>query len=898
VSFAHGKIQPPLPRRGQLLARPQIEARLRDALDAHRAVLVCAPAGYGKTALLVRALVPPPAGHGLAWVSLDPGDDLHRLLECLLAALEPFDPPWRVAPEGVLASALRGDTRGRQQAVDELVNALDACEVAHGAIVLDDLHHLEDDGAQHFLARLIERLGTRWTLVLATREQPAALLARVAAAGELAHIREADLRFTADEVQAWFATQGMDAETARALHARTAGWAAGLRLALSGARGAGPGAAIDRAAFDFLATEVLAHLDADLRAFLLDTSVLYELDAPRCAALTGDARAARWLDEIERRGLFASVVDEASGTLRLHDLFRDALQHRLRVERPEDWRALLQRAAAIETDPVRRQSLWLAAGCFDEAALALLEAGGRMNVRGAAATTQRLIDAFPASFAAGSAVLQRIAALTAMTLWHQGDAERHYAQAERLYAACGDAAAAQAMAARRAAVLVTLGRLSEAAAVLEALDRVPLIDVEARLLVATATSWLHVERGENYAVAPAFERLVQQLDPRMSLDNWGMVPGPRQTACRGMGPLLLRWGNGALAVAGDEPVPLRAFAQLTLGWQALWQGRHREAAERLERAVDDARWSGNNVIVRSHTLALSALLALARGDAAEAVATMRTRVDEHPSSYGDWGLWHTLYLAARVAAACGDAAALRDWLQRLLALQPMLPEVSEARLHPVAGLHGSLAALEGRRDDALSHWHDVLAHEESADLFGQAGEVRLRLAVMRLQAGAHGRDEAAALLRPLLERVDDGPRGVLFAARALATLAREDWSGRLDVAEQATLRAWAEALAQPAAHAVGFVADAAASSQMGAARAEASAVAPDRGIGGEKLTARELEVLALIARGQSNKLIARALDLSLHTVKRHVANSLAKLGVASRGQAAAWFHAQQSSSNG
>ncbi|MCW5610253.1 MAG: helix-turn-helix transcriptional regulator [Rubrivivax sp.] len=61
---------------------------------------------------------------------------------------------------------------------------------------------------------------------------------------------------------------------------------------------------------------------------------------------------------------------------------------------------------------------------------------------------------------------------------------------------------------------------------------------------------------------------------------------------------------------------------------------------------------------------------------------------------------------------------------------------------------------------------------------------------------------------------------------------------------------------------------------------------------GERPTGRELEVVALIARGQSNKLIARALDLSPHTVKRHVANALGKLGMVSRGQAAAWFHAR------
>jgi LuxR family maltose regulon positive regulatory protein len=58
------------------------------------------------------------------------------------------------------------------------------------------------------------------------------------------------------------------------------------------------------------------------------------------------------------------------------------------------------------------------------------------------------------------------------------------------------------------------------------------------------------------------------------------------------------------------------------------------------------------------------------------------------------------------------------------------------------------------------------------------------------------------------------------------------------------------------------------------------------------LSAREQEVLALVAAGQSNKTIARSLELSPHTVKRHVANVLTKLGVASRGQAAAWLYRQ------
>lgn len=142
VSIAGTKIQRPRLRPALTVARPALEQRLVQALGEQRLVLLVAPGGCGKTALLARALDQVPAGHGVAWVALDAGDDLHRLLQCLWQALEPFDLPWRTSPEALATMAASADARQQQQAVGEMLHALEACELAHGVIAIDDLSTL------------------------------------------------------------------------------------------------------------------------------------------------------------------------------------------------------------------------------------------------------------------------------------------------------------------------------------------------------------------------------------------------------------------------------------------------------------------------------------------------------------------------------------------------------------------------------------------------------------------------------------------------------------------------------------------------------------------------------------------------------------------------------------
>jgi LuxR family maltose regulon positive regulatory protein len=396
---------------------------------------------------------------------------------------------------------------------------------------------------------------------------------------------------------------------------------------------------------------------------------------------------------------------------------------------------------------------------------------------------------------------------------------------------------------------------------------------EARILARVCDTWIALEEGASRGVAPRFDALLRTLEQAHQPELWAtMVPTPRLTACPAVGPMLARWAEAVSLAEAESPLLLSALAPMTQGWQALWAGRLDEAQRCLQRSERDERWVGYPPIVQSHRLAFAAVVHMALGHGALALAAARAHGDEFPPSYGGRGPWYALFLMGRVGASCGDAVLLREAQARLAQMQAVLPEATPLRLQPILGLQGHLAWHEGHPAEASALWQRALEHEEACDLYGLAHELRTRLALLRL----HARDMAAAAawLAPMLQHAADGPRGALFALPALRELAAAPWGGQLDDGALATLRAWGATPAAEAPH--------------GAAAETATRHGPLQ----ERLSARETEVLSLMARGMSNKLIARALDLSPHTVKRHVAHVLDKLDLASRSQAAAWYHTQ------
>src|SRR5215831_15273807 len=176
--------------------------RLVDALDeglSRRLILVCAPAGFGKTALLAdwarRGSRP------VAWLSLDAGDnDPARFWRHAVAALD------RVAPGvGERVGPLLGPPAppSFEGLVTALINELAARPGEDKVLLVLDDYHLIDAAPVHAsLTFLLEHQPAGLRLVLASRSDPPLPLARLRAAEQLAELRAADLRFTAEEAAA------------------------------------------------------------------------------------------------------------------------------------------------------------------------------------------------------------------------------------------------------------------------------------------------------------------------------------------------------------------------------------------------------------------------------------------------------------------------------------------------------------------------------------------------------------------------------------------------------------------------------------------------------------------------------------------------------------------------
>jgi LuxR family maltose regulon positive regulatory protein len=391
----------------QYLPRP----RLRDLLDRAgeaRLVLISAPAGFGKSALVASWLTS--GGPRFVWLSLDPADnDPVRFLRYVRMAGVSLQ-AGRVAGPAASIPAIPPD---QEIVIADLLAAL-GDQPDPAILVLDDYHVVESPAIHAVVATLIERLPPCARLVILTRVDPPLPLARLRARGELLEIRADALRFTPVEAAAFLAgpmALTLAPDLVNVLARRTEGWAAALQLAALSLRNRDDAARVvhefgasNRFLLDFVLEEILANQSEETTAFLLQTSILDRLTGSLCDELTGRSDGGEVLDRLERSNMLLFPLDQDRLWYRYHQLFAELLRARLAMRDPQMSGVLRERAAA-----------WFEAnGLLDDAIEQALHATDFVRARrlvrqhwttvmhaGELWTVQRWLDALPAEVVRG-----------------------------------------------------------------------------------------------------------------------------------------------------------------------------------------------------------------------------------------------------------------------------------------------------------------------------------------------------------------------------------------------------------------------------------------------------------------------------------------------------------------
>ncbi len=339
-----------MPRvRPDAIQRPRLMALLETA-SAHPLILVSAEGGAGKTTLISQWIEF--SNTPYAWLSLSPHDNTPaQFLFSFAAALQAMQPTLGI---GLDYPFHPEDGTAIEAIVRTLLNEIE--KLPECWIVLDDYHVITSDRAISLMPHMIDHIPAHIHLIISTRADPPWPSARYRANGTLFEIRGSDLRFTAEEAGDMLgnlAAADVPRHLAQALTQRTEGWAAGLQLAGLSLRGrndfehfAQRFSGANKHVADYLIEEVLSRQSADVQDFLVQTSILEQLCADLCEAITDCCNGEEMLRSLQHANLFLVALDDEGRWYRYHHLFVDLLRNRLHREASHDViRQLHQRAS-------------------------------------------------------------------------------------------------------------------------------------------------------------------------------------------------------------------------------------------------------------------------------------------------------------------------------------------------------------------------------------------------------------------------------------------------------------------------------------------------------------------------------------------------------------------------
>jgi len=894
------KISLPLLRH-VLVPRDNVLRRLNEAIrDNHLLVLVSAPAGYGKTTA-IRMWVEQ-AGYPVAWLTLEKSDnDPKQFLAYLLTALGR-------AVEHLGESALEGVQSAREvnppAALSPLINELHALDQPV-ILVLEEYHLIENESIDRAVEFLLNQAVANLRLVIATREDPNLPLTRLRARNQLTEIRAADLSFSLEESGAFFANVmglNLPQRETEILKNRTEGWAAGLQLAALSLKESPDTAGFveafggtHRHILDYLIEETLNNQADEVQNFLRRTSILDQLSPALCEAVTGHRESRRFLHYLEHNNLFLVSLDEERTWYRYHALFRELLKNQLAQVEP-----------ALIDDLHGRAADWYERSGFIQKAVehAFQISSGRkvaqlierhafpMIYQGEVSTVMGWFDDLSEPLSQSAPMLPIARAWSLVLMQRQatrtGDVEEALlAAADALERVNADDALRNLVAGHSATIQAFImgapgyprqgpQRFIELAEKSQQL--LPAGDRAIRSVNAIIIGNSYAELGDLPAAEQAYR---QTLDDGVAGGNlYAAIYGPINlilfAMIRGQLPEALHLCEANIdrfnqLAAGQNFPPIGALYILK-GCIILEENRPAQAEQELTQGLSLVRWTGE---ARTHMKGYCALARLRamQGDLPAMLETLDALEAIRPEA-----VLLAQALRHRFLARYWDAnpAALQE--ARLWAAQPALrldalPDIGGVdpmdeirfRTHLNAAHIRIRLAARDNQTSSLPPLHKYLARQErlaeSRGLFGWLVEIRLARALL-LQAQGNG-DEARRLLH--------------------ATLAASASRGffRIFLDESDRLRPLLEAVVarRPEPHLAAFAARLLDAMPIEAAAVKAGPPDPNR------LTDRELDVLRLLAAGQSYKEIGQTLFLSLNTVQFHVKSIYSKLRVNKRLQA-------------
>jgi LuxR family maltose regulon positive regulatory protein len=577
-------------------------------------------------------------------------------------------------------------------------------------LVVDDVHELDLE-AQRQLELLIMRAPPQLRFVLATRRDVRLGLHRLRLEGELAEIRDSDLRFTVAEAEALFDAAGVHLPAVGALVDRTEGWAAGLRLAALSLVGHPDPALLaeqfsgtERIVAEYLLAEVLDRQPEPVRRLLLRTSILDSVNGELADLLTGASGSDAVLRDLEAANAFVVAVDANRAWFRYHHLFADLLLLEMRRAAPDEIKGLHGQAAdwlARNGRPVQAIQQAQAAQDWDVAARLLGDHWPGFHLDGQAAIVHELLATFPVERRAADAELAVLSAADALTQGSLEATDRYLGLAERALAAVPPARQAQAQ------LALGIARLPHAR-----------------------------QRGNLPAVAEEARRLQAITD----------------------GPEATRPGLGE---------DLRALAQITLGSAEFGAGQIDQAERHLERGVALARRIGRPYLEftgLTYQAQLeffrSATRAVERGMQAVELAQQHGWTDDPAAGLAS-------LVAGTVFVAQGRLEEAETCIQR--AERGLRAEAEPADGLAVRFMRGLLELMRGRDGDALAAFE---AGDRLAGLLAEPSFLVLPNRSLLLQSLIHlGETDRA---EQALDELDDEDRddGLMRISLAVLRLAQ------------------------------------------------------------------------------------------------------------------------------